>query len=227
MTIRIVFDHSDFVVVNKPININMHSENGIAGIVPILCEQLNFPKLWLAHRLDKVTSGLLILAKNAEAAALFGMMFSTHGIQKYYLAIASKKPKKKQGAIVGDMRRTRDGKWALTPDTTNPAMTQFFSQSVAQSQRLFILKPHTGKTHQIRVAMKSLGSPILGDAAYKGSTADRTYLHAYALTFNYKGKQVSIKCMPEQGEYFSKLDLTDAFKGYAHPENLAWPTLKK
>jgi tRNA pseudouridine32 synthase/23S rRNA pseudouridine746 synthase len=227
MTINIVFNHQDFIVVDKPIGVSVHSEDGIAGIVPVLCEQLKLPQLWLTHRLDKVTSGLLILAKSAGAAAFFGTLFSTHKIQKYYLAIASKKPKKKQGAIIGDMRKTRDGKWALSPEKTKPAVTQFFSQSLVQGLRLFILKPHTGKTHQIRVAMKSLGSPIVGDSLYKGDVADRAYLHAYALLFEYQGEPISITCAPSAGEHFHELATSHAFQTYAQPNNLLWPVLKK
>ena len=126
MGIDIVFQHQDFIVVNKPIGLGVHSEHGQAGIVPILCEQLALPKLWLAHRLDKVTSGLLILAKNAKAAAYFGELFTEHKIQKYYLAIGTKKPKKKQGAIVGDMRKIRDGKWALSTEKSNPRSYSIF-----------------------------------------------------------------------------------------------------
>jgi tRNA pseudouridine32 synthase/23S rRNA pseudouridine746 synthase len=227
MTISIVFTHQDFIVVNKPANINVHSEDGNPGIVPILCEQLKVPKLWLVHRLDKVTSGLLILAKNTQAAASFGSLFSTHKIQKYYLAIASAKPKKKQGAIIGDMHKARDKKWALSPQITNPAITQFFSQSLVPGLRLFILKPHTGKTHQLRVAMKSLGSPILGDTLYKGDTSDRAYLHAYKLAFSYQSEAISLRCLPEQGEHFAQSGASKAFKIYTNPTELAWPRLKK
>lgn len=227
MTIRIVLDHQDFIVVNKPFGISVHSDDGVPGLVPQLCDQLSVPKLWLAHRLDKVTSGLLILAKNAEAAAIFGTLFSTHQIQKYYLAIASKKPKKKQGAIIGDMRKTRNGKWALSSDRQNPAITQFFSHSLMPGQRLFVLKLHTGKTHQIRVAMKSLGSPILGDNLYNGMSSDRTYLHAYALAFEYRGEPISVICKPDSGEHFAEISTSEPFQTFSQPANLSWPVLTK
>ena len=71
------------------------------------------------------------------------------------------------------------------------------SHSLAPNLRLFILYPKTGKTHQIRVAMKSLGSPILGDELYGGEVADRTYLHAYQLSFDYFGEAVQISTSPE------------------------------
>ena len=84
------------------------------------------------------------------------------------------------------------------------------SHSLAPNLRLFILYPKTGKTHQIRVAMKSLGSPILGDELYGGEVADRTYLHAYQLSFDYFGEAVHISASPEFqerqkcGEFFQR-----------------------
>ena len=74
------------------------------------------------------------------------------------------------------------------------------SRSLAPNLRLFILQPKTGKTHQLRVAMKSLGSPILGDALYGGDSADRTYLHAYQLSFDYFGQAIQIKGEPLKDE---------------------------
>ncbi|MGR5488912.1 pseudouridine synthase, partial [Vibrio alfacsensis] len=83
--------------------------------------------LHLVHRLDKMTSGLLILAKRAEVAAQFSRLFEQRDIDKYYLAIGSKKPKKKQGSIIGDMERSRRSSWKLVNSKNNPAVTQVFS----------------------------------------------------------------------------------------------------
>ena len=72
--------------------------------------------------------------------------------------------------------------------------------------RLFTLKPQTGKTHQLRVAMKSLASPILGDALYGKNTEniDRTYLHAARLQFEFKGKAFDVFTPPKEGEWWHR-----------------------
>ena len=89
----------------KPCGISVHKDQSEIGLTTLLAEQLGVPQVWLVHRLDKVTSGLLILALNAESAAEFFRLFSEHHIQKTYLALSNQKPKKKQGLIVGDMQK--------------------------------------------------------------------------------------------------------------------------
>ena len=136
-----MFDHPDFVVVNKPSNISVQNEFHQSGLLPILCQQLKVEKLWLVHRLDKVTSGILILAKHSQAAAVFGQLFEQKQIEKYYLAISAKKPKKKQGTVKGGMKKVRDGKWMLESSDTAVAISQFFSFSIYPGIRLFLVKP--------------------------------------------------------------------------------------
>ena len=74
------------------------------------------------------------------------------------------------------------------------AKNQFFSKGIA-GQRTFVLKPTTGKTHQLRVTLKSIGAAILGDTAYGGTPSDRRYLHAYGLDFVYRQTAVQIICL--------------------------------
>ncbi|MGS2720511.1 TIGR01621 family pseudouridine synthase [Paraglaciecola aestuariivivens] len=224
--IDIVFENADFIVIDKPIGISVQNEQQHLGLLPLLYQQLKCDKLWLVHRLDKVTSGLLILAKSAESAALFGQLFEQKQVEKFYLAVSAKKPKKKQGAIKGSMKKVRDGKWMLAPSAASPAITQFFSFALDSGQRLFLLKPLTGKTHQIRVALKSLGSPILGDTLYKGITADRTYLHAFCLRFTFKDQTYSFCCLPKQGEVFNLLSTQQKLTRLTSPWTLSWPIIK-
>ena len=162
-------------------------------------------KLWPVHRLDKATSGLVIFAKSAKAAADFTPMFSQQEVTKHYIALALGKPKKKQGWVKGDMEKGRNGSWLLARTQTNPAITQFTSCAIEvekkEAKRLYLIKPKTGKTHQIRVALKSIGCPILGDTRYKGEKSDRCYLHALALSFNWQGEIFNFKAEPEQGTW--------------------------
>jgi tRNA pseudouridine32 synthase/23S rRNA pseudouridine746 synthase len=221
-TIKIVFEHKDFIVVNKPDDVPMHDPvEGICQRLKRQCEGQNF---FLVHRLDTPTSGCLLLAKNPTAAAALSGLFEHRKIQKRYLALTDKKPKKKQGRISGDMQKSRQGSYKLTTSMTNPAVTFFKSESTQlanlnKSIRLFYLKPISGKTHQLRVALQSLGSSILGDTRYKGTPADRMYLHAYSLSFDYKGQSLTVTCWPQSGEFFEQLD----FSTLRNDDQLAWP----
>lgn len=196
----IVFSHPDFIIIHKPCGMSVHKDDNTTGLTTLVAKQLSVPQVWLVHRLDKLTSGLLILALNQTAASLLSQYFAQHKIQKCYLALAEKKPKKKQGIIIGDMDKARGGAWKLLPTRHNPAITRFYSVSCQPHLRLFVLKPQTGKTHQIRVAMKSLGSPILGDKLYGNkSKTDRTYLHAFSLQFEYLDQSIKVYCLPNTG----------------------------
>ena len=204
MKLDIIYQTDDFIIIYKPCGISVHKDQSEIGLTTLLAEQLGVPQVWLVHRLDKVTSGLLIFALNAESAAEFFRLFAEHRIQKTYLALSNQKPKKKQGLIVGDMQKARNGAWKLCQSKENPAITRFESVSCEPNLRLFILKPQTGKTHQLRVAMKSLGSPILGDALYGKNTEkiDRTYLHAARLQFEFKDKAFDVFTPPKEGEWW-------------------------
>ncbi|WP_418935640.1 TIGR01621 family pseudouridine synthase [Haemophilus sp.] len=206
MKLEIVYQTDDFIIIYKPCGLSVHKDQSEIGLTTLLAEQLDVPQVWLVHRLDKVTSGLLILALNAESAAEFFRLFSEHHVQKTYLALSNQKPKKKQGLIIGDMQKARNGAWKLCPSKENPAITRFESVSCEPNLRLFILKPQTGKTHQLRVAMKSLGSPILGDALYGKNTEniDRTYLHAARLQFEFKGQAFDVFTLPKEGEWWHR-----------------------
>jgi tRNA pseudouridine32 synthase / 23S rRNA pseudouridine746 synthase len=202
--VTLLFENGDFALFDKPGGVSFHSESGPGAVVQ--AEARLGCKLYPVHRLDKMTSGLLILAKTAEAARRFEALFTERRIEKYYLAISLRKPKKKQGWVKGDMAPARRGSWKLLLTTENPAVTQFLSASVGPGERLFLVKPHTGKSHQIRVALKSIGAPIAGDLRYAQSDAakceTRGYLHAYALRFEFKGEPYAFVHPPENGERF-------------------------
>jgi tRNA pseudouridine32 synthase/23S rRNA pseudouridine746 synthase len=206
------------------------------------------------HRIDKATSGLLICSKNSQATSVLSQAFQNRLVEKYYLAISEHKPIKKQGLIIGDMLRTRNGSWKLSKTQINPAVTQFFSYSLNNinnfNGRLFILKPQTGKTHQLRVALKTINASILGDSRYgkikkvinlasydsnnndkvllNSNTGlfDRMHLHAYVLRFDFNNKKYCYRVLPEGGEF------TDQLNDYIEtilnqPWTLKWPVFKK
>lgn len=221
--IEIITENTDYIVVYKPEGVSFHNdEDDKTGFFNQVKNQIK-GELFSVHRLDKVTSGLIIFAKTQEAASIFGEMFREHTINKFYIAIASNKTKKKQGLVKGDMAKSRRGTWMLLNTSTNPALTQFFSYSLVPGQRLFLLRPLSGKTHQIRVALKSLRAPILGDINYAGDRSDRVYLHAYCLNFEYKGQSVNILSNPKTGINFLKDEVVKVLKDIKNPKDLNWP----
>jgi len=225
--IQVIAEHPDFYIVNKPADVNFHDEGELGqGFFNQAKESLSSDELYPVHRLDKITSGLVILAKSKASASSFQTLFSSHQINKFYLAVSSQKPKKKQGTIKGDMTKSRRGTYKLLRTLENPAITQFFSQSIGQGQRLYLLRPLSGKTHQIRVALSSIGAPILGDNHYaKGADkdSDRGYLHAYQLCFEWNGELKRYMCPPTSGIHFLRDESMEQLTVWQHPSQLPWP----
>lgn len=204
---RVVEDNPEFLVVVKDAGVDMHDDSGVPGLVSRV-SAFQGRAMYPVHRLDKVTSGLVILAKSSEAAHLLSELFACREIKKTYLAVSDRKPKKKQGWIRGDMAKSRNGSWKLMHSMENPAVTFFESKSLAiPGFRLFIVSPATGKTHQIRVALKSISAPIYGDLRYGGTESDRTYLHAFRLEFSFMGQQYQFTEWPDWSRFPSVCQL--------------------
>lgn len=236
---KIITQTDDFVVVSKSADVNFHDEGELgeglfSQVKNYLHANARITELYPIHRLDKMTSGLLIFATNSNCAKIFGELFQTHQVEKYYLAISFDKPSKKQGLIKGDMAKSRRGMFKLMRTLHNPAITQFFSYSIGDKQRLYLLRPHSGKTHQLRVALNSIGASIFGDPLYTSSkasiktskvnpVADRGYLHAYALRFNFLDKEYEFILPPEEGELFQTEQLANTLAKINKPWLLNWP----
>ncbi|GHD67979.1 pseudouridine synthase [Jeongeupia chitinilytica] len=192
---------ADFIVAYKPPGLHFHRDGDVPGLVECV-RDLYGAALWPVHRLDAITSGLIVLATSNDAASAFGERFAAREMDKLYLALSDRKPAKKQGEIRGGMAAGRGGNWRLTREDALFARTRFVSASVVPGLRLFALKPYTGRTHQLRVAMKSISAPILGDSRYGGSAADRGYLHATLLGFDWDDGAHAFYCLPCAGELF-------------------------
>lgn len=199
---NIVFQHSEFLVINKPIGWTIQRDDNAPSLLAWVQEQSG-KKGFPVHRLDKPTSGVIIIATSEAANRNLSQQFQARSISKTYLAISDAKPKKKQGWVKGDMKPSRRSQWKLLRTLETPAITQFKTESINERLRGFYLFPKTGKTHQLRVAMKSLGSPILGDALYGGSEAERLYLHAWQIGFQFDGELHQFKVTPEGGLFDS------------------------
>lgn len=225
----LVAETADFVVLDKSAGVSFHSEDG-PGLVVIAAESLGYP-LFPVHRLDKVTSGLILFARTRAAAAIFSSMFSQQQVQKFYLALSTGAVAKKQGWVKGDMTAGRRGGQKLLSSMHNPAVSYFISHGFSQPDglphkcRAFLIKPFTGKTHQIRVALKSVSAPIYGDALYQADSADRVYLHAYALCFEYLDQSYRFLQHPTQGAFFVHPQLQQLLaSSWAEPWALSWPS---
>lgn len=226
-SISILYEDDSILAIHKPPFLPFHQrgeEQGVMHALRTMAQKdpsLQWDTLHPAHRLDAVVSGIMLFAKSPEAARELGRVFSERIAQKYYVALAHRKPNKKQGRIMGDMQKSRRGSWKLTRGRENPAVTFFTSTSIPARRpglRMYILQPKTGKTHQLRVAMKSLGSPILGDVMYAQSDAakqeERTYLHACCIRFPFGTKTIEISCPPTYGEEFQTEEFTEAWESW-------------
>ena len=207
----IVEETDEFWVFNKPAGISVNDSESSTGYISLLKEALGVERIHPVHRLDKGTSGLLLAAKTPNANKLLSRAFLEGNVRKIYVAVVhskiGQKPKKKQGWITGDMKPIRNGSWMLLRSKNNPAVTYFKMASLGERYRLVVLSLSTGKTHQIRVAMKSNSTPIIGDRRYGGEEADRMHLHAFELGFEMKGREFHYRLAPTSGEYFSEIRL--------------------
>lgn len=224
---NLIHKNDDFIVIEKNPGVDFHQgADGQESLISFIRKEERFPSLLPVHRLDRMTSGVMLFAGNKTVARELSGMFQQRQIEKYYLALSDKKPKKTQGLIIGDMEKGRGGAWKLLRSRNNPASTRFFSKAYGDGLRLFILKPFTGKTHQLRVALKSMGSPVLGDPVYCRSESgkhDRGYLHSYVLRFQFQGRPYCFSSKPEQGIFFNDPRFEAAFELFREPWLLNWP----
>mgnify|MGYP001212028426 CR=1 FL=1 len=216
-----VLDQRDaFLVVHKSPGISVQGDS--PSLLQLLKQDLSLPELYPVHRLDRDTSGVLVLAKTEAANRQLSMAFQERRVRKFYLALTSNKPSKKQGWVIGDMEKSRNGSYRLCRTRDNPARTAFFSFAFEEGMRLVVLRPYTGKTHQLRVALKALGAPIIGDDRYGGVGADRLYLHAWQLDFTFDDQAFSYRVPPAMGTLFERPAFTQCLEQLGSPDKLAW-----
>lgn len=206
---KIVFDDDSFFVVEKPSGW-ITNEAGTTNIQPVLQawikKNYEYPlngdreaRDGIVHRLDKETSGLLLVAKTKEAFEDLQRQFKERLVHKTYVALAHGQVKELEGGInetVGRLPWRRD-RFGVLPDgreaiTNYKVIANYQSPDVSkETLTLLELKPKTGRTHQIRIHLKHLGNPIVADEFYAGrKTArhdrkwcSRLFLHAGGITF--------------------------------------------
>lgn len=195
--IEIVYEDEYLLVVNKPVNMVVHpatsSENGtlVNALLNYTTElsTVNEERPGIVHRLDKDTTGLIIIAKDNETHLKLVDMFSNRSINKRYVAICNGVFKSSHGTINKPIGRhpVDRKKMAIVEKNSKEAITEYDVVFSNNNFSLLDIKLHTGRTHQIRVHLSGLNHPILGDKTYgvknEKIKVDSQMLHAYNLDF--------------------------------------------
>jgi 23S rRNA pseudouridine955/2504/2580 synthase len=200
----IIEDNENFCVINKPYGLAVQGGSKIKkNLVDLITKNKIFlnSKPFIVHRIDKETSGILIIAKNRKYAQLFTSLFRIRKIHKSYLSICHGEMEKAKGIFDDDLiRYDRDKK------ISEHAITNYKVLDKNTNSTLLILNPITGRKHQIRKQLFSIGFPVIGDSKYnfhenKINKNNNLMLHAY-----------SIKFMINKKKYIYTVDVPDYFK---------------
>lgn len=203
--IPLIFENDDFIVVDKPIGLEFEGSHGVLANL-----RVKYREIFGVHRLDKATSGLMLFAKTKDVQKALSELFAQKLVSKTYLALSLHRPSKKMGSIKGDLEKGRGGSYRLLRSNKNPSHTKFQSYYLEKAElRAFLLHPITGQTHQLRVHLKSIGSPILGDERYGSDKSDRTYLACIKLSFLLNDKKFEFTHHPVVGEYFLSDEISE------------------
>ena len=173
---EVIYEDEDVIVMNKPAGLLSEPRGQY-------CPEKTLADFgYIAHRLDRDTSGVVILAKTEEIQKFLKKQFQDRTVHKTYVAVVSGRPKLDEARI--DLPLIRDLKRPTTfrVDANGKEAETFYKVLKTNDKYSMVeLKPTTGRTHQLRVHMKYLGHPILGDPVYGEEKADRLYLHAREL----------------------------------------------
>lgn len=205
LPLDIIYEDEDLLVVNKAAGMVVHPASGHVDDTLVNAVLAHYPDLQyvegsrpgIVHRLDRDTSGLIIVAKNARTQAALIEQMRRHEIVKRYLALVEGLVSSDNGSIdapIGRDPRHRQ-RMAVMATGSREARTHFRVLERFQRHTLLLLQLETGRTHQIRVHLKAIGHPVVGDPVYgSGNTRDnptgapslkRQFLHAFQLTFTH------------------------------------------
>jgi len=163
----IVYENEDLCVISKPYNVASQGGTNVKYSIDQMANAGN-QTYFLVHRIDKKTTGLLVLAKNRLVANTLMHQFKNKLIQKYYIALTDIKPFPESGVI-------------NTPLYNTDAQTRYKYVRKIGPYYMLLLKPYTGRKHQIRLHLQDINSPIVGDETYGGIKEKRMFLHAYKI----------------------------------------------
>ena len=213
----ILYEDDDVIVVNKPSGLLTHAKGGLSDeptVAEIIRPKTSFAtdtdRPGIVHRLDRDTSGLLIIAKNPESAAHLQRQFAERTAKKTYIAITDGKPKLNAAKIDLPIGRNPSAPSTFRIDPNGkPAQTTYHVLTENDTQSLVELKPTTGRTHQLRVHLAHLNAPILGDRVYGKSSDCRMMLHAQKLEITLPSgeRKVFEAIVPDEFKKFFPEDL--------------------
>lgn len=213
----ILYEDDDVIVVNKPSGLLTHAKGGLSDettVAEIIRPKTSFAtdtdRPGIVHRLDRDTSGLLIIAKNPESAAHLQRQFAERTAKKTYIAITDSKPKLNAAKIDLPIGRNPSAPSTFRIDPNGkPAQTTYHVLAENDAQSLVELKPTTGRTHQLRVHLAHLNAPILGDRVYGKSSDCRMMLHAQKLEITLLSgeRKVFEAAIPDEFKRFFPEDL--------------------
>ena len=213
----ILYEDDDVIVVNKPSGLLTHAKGGLSDeptVAEIIRPKTSFAtdtdRPGIVHRLDRDTSGLLIIAKNPESAAHLQRQFAERTAKKTYIAITDGKPKLNAAKIDLPIGRNPSAPSTFRIDPNGkPAQTTYHVLAENDAQSLVELKPTTGRTHQLRVHLAHLNAPILGDRVYGKSSDCRMMLHAQKLEITLPSgeRKVFKAAVPDEFKKFFPEDL--------------------
>ncbi|MFL2661150.1 MAG: pseudouridine synthase [Alphaproteobacteria bacterium] len=177
----ILYKNEEIIALNKPSGLAVQGGSKVKLNLDLMLDSLKFKlkeRPRLVHRLDKQTSGLMIIARTLKASKFYADLFKKRLIEKKYLAIVSGKIKEKNGNITSQI---------YINDKAFNASTFFKVLDIKQNFTFLILKPITGRKHQIRNHLNSIGNPIYGETKFKNfnnfKLNNNFHLHSYSLNF--------------------------------------------
>lgn len=191
----VIYEDEGIIIINKPTGEVVHSGSGQShGVIEAFrALDSKYEKLELVHRLDKDTSGCLILAKNISILRDMHEIINNNAIEKIYIALLAGRLKKQKITVSNQLSKNPTNERIVTVDEGGKqAKTIFLREKVFTNASLVNVKLITGRTHQIRVHSASIGHPVLGDMKYgnrimnrelRKSGLKRMFLHAKSLTF--------------------------------------------
>jgi 23S rRNA pseudouridine1911/1915/1917 synthase len=197
MTLDVLHEDEDLIVINKPAGLVVHpgagnQEHTLVNALLAHCTNLSGiggkERPGIVHRLDKETSGCIVVAKNDATHRALALQFATRDTEKIYLALVRGTPAKRRGLIDAPIARHKINRQKMAVGSTRgrSARTEYRVLKIGDGISLLECSLHSGRTHQIRVHMHHIGHPILGDKLY-GSAGRNVYprqmLHAWKLGF--------------------------------------------
>jgi 23S rRNA pseudouridine955/2504/2580 synthase/23S rRNA pseudouridine1911/1915/1917 synthase len=198
---QILHKDDSILILNKPAGLSVLPEGWDKDadyLVKMLEEQ--YSKIWVVHRIDKITSGVIVFALTAEAHRSLNIQFEKHEVEKKYHAILVGSPKWLDKIAKFPLRVNVGHKHRTMVDDRHGVRSETRFRNLKQNQLSALTEamPMTGRTHQIRVHAYAMGYPLLGDVLYSAPETDlidRPALHAYSLAFTHPvtGKRVEFK----------------------------------